>query len=67
MNYFANSLEEACSCLYFDPDEHPENTLKAFQEFVQHFQLWYNTLYPDPPKVPLETAIKQWKIMEVTQ
>ena len=34
MNYSAYLLEEARSCLYFDPDEHPENTLKAFQEFV---------------------------------
>ena len=53
MNYSANLLEEARSRIYFDPDEHPENTLKAFQEFVQRFQLRYDLLYPDCPKVSL--------------
>ena len=67
MNYSANLLEEALSRLYFDPVEHPENTLKAFQEFVQRFQLRFDALYPDPPKVLLEATIERWKIMEETQ
>ena len=67
MNYSAYLLEEARSCLYFDLDEHPENTLKAFQEFVERFQLRYDALYPDLPKVSLEAAIERWNIMEETQ
>ena len=58
--------EEAHLCLFLDPDDHPENTLKAFQEFIQHFELRYDALYPDLPKVSLEAAIERWKIMKVT-
>ena len=61
------AYEEACSCLFFDPNEHPENMLKAFQEFIQCFQLQYDTLYPDTPKVSLESAIEWWKITTATQ
>ena len=52
--------------LFFDPDNDPENTLKAFQEFIQRFELRYDALYPDPPTVSLEAAIERWKIMEAT-
>ena len=62
----AAAREEACSRLHFDPNEHPENTLKAFQEFIQRFQLRYDALYPDPPKVSLEAAIERWKISQTT-
>ena len=58
--------DEACSRLHFDPNEHPENTLKAFQEFLQRFQLRYDAFYPDPPKVSLEAAIERWKINQAT-
>ena len=58
--------EEARLHLFFDPDDHPENTLKAFQEFIQQFELHYDAMYPDPPKVSLEAAIARWKIMEAT-
>ena len=40
--------------------------LKAFQEFIQRFQLRYDTLYPDPPKVSLEAAIERCKITTAT-
>ena len=39
----------SAQCL-FDPDQHPEATLKVFNEFCESFTLRYNTLYPDPPK-----------------
>ena len=58
--------EEARLRFFFDPDDHPENTLKAFQEFIQRFELHYDAMYPDPPKVSLEAATEQWKIMEAT-
>ena len=51
--------EEAHLCLFLDPDDHPENTLKAFQEFIQHFEFCYDALYPDLPKVLLEDAIER--------
>ena len=62
----ATSQDKACSRLYFDPNKHPENTLKAFQEFLQCFQLRYDALYPDPPKVSLEAAVERWKISNTT-
>ena len=58
MSYPA-AYEEACSHLFFDPDEHPENTLKTSQEFIQRFQLRDDLLYPEPPKVSLEAAIER--------
>ena len=58
--------DEACSHIHFDPNKHLENTVKAFQEFLQCFQPWYDALYPDPPKVSLETAIERWKISQAT-
>ena len=58
--------EEARLRLFFDPDDHPENTLKTFQEFIQRFELCYDALYPDPRKVLLEAAFEKWEIMEAT-
>ena len=52
--------------VFFDPDEHPEDTLKAFEEFTQIFNLRYNAQYPDPPKVSLESAIERWKVTNAT-
>ena len=48
-------LNEVIQHLFFDPDIHPENTLKAFQEFIQTFELRYNAQYSDPnyPRLPL--------------
>ena len=53
--------------IYFDPDEHPEDTLKSFDEFVKVFSLRYDAQYPDPPKVSLESAIERWKITNTTE
>ena len=50
------------AALYFDPDCHPDDTLKAFNEFVIGFELRYDANYPDPPKVSLEAAINRWKV-----
>ena len=51
----------------FDPDQHPEATLRAFDEFTQRFELRYNAQYPDPPRVSLEAAIKRWTVQNATQ
>ena len=48
--------------LHFDPDLHPDDTLKAFNEFIQSFYLRYEAQYPDPPKVSIEAAIERWKL-----
>ena len=52
--------------LYFDPDLHPDNTLKAFEDFIQLFQLRYDAQYPDPPKVSRDSAIQRWKYENTT-
>ena len=52
--------------LHFDPDKHPENTLKMFNEFCDTFVLRYNALYPDPPKVSMDAALARWKITNAT-
>ena len=56
----------SAQCLYFDPDLHPEATLKAFDEFCDAFTLRYNALYPDPPKVSMDAAIARWKVEAAT-
>ena len=58
---------EPRSNIFFDPDEHPEDTLKAFEEFIKVFSLRYEAQYPDPPKVSLESAIQRWKVVNTTE
>ena len=48
--------------LHFDPDLHPDDTLKAFNDFIQSFYLRYEAQYPDPPKVSIDAAIERWKL-----
>ena len=48
--------------LYFDPDHHPDDTLKSFVEFIQDYELRYSATYPDPSKVSLDSAIHRWKL-----
>ena len=49
--------------LFFDPDLHPEDTLKQFDRFTNRFELRYAAQYPDPPKVSIDSAIERWKII----
>ena len=49
------------STLYFDPEPHPGNTLRAFDKFIQSFELRYDAQYPDPSKTSLKTTITPWK------
>ena len=53
--------------LYFDPDQYPEETLKAFNEFTQEYLLRYDATYPDPPKVSMDAAIQRWKLEHENQ
>ena len=50
--------------LCFNPDDHPDATLKAFDEFVQVYELRYEAQHPDPPRVSIEAAIERWKITQ---
>jgi len=34
--------------MFFNPDDFPDATLKAFTEFTQSFELRYNAKFPDP-------------------
>ena len=52
----------ATTNLYFDPDCHPDDTLKAFNESVVDFELRYAANFPDPPKVSLDAALSRWKV-----
>lgn len=52
--------------MFFDPDCHAEDTLKAFEEFTQTFQLRYDAQFPDPPKVSMDAAIERWKFAHTT-
>ena len=53
--------------LFFDPSNHPDDTLKAFTEFTKTFQLRYAAQFPDPPKVSLDSALQRWKIANTTE
>ena len=53
-------IAEDRSGLFFYPELHTEDTLKAFLDFTQKFTPQYNAQFPDPPKVPLELAIERW-------
>ena len=46
---FLAMSESRASTLYFDPDIHPDDTIKAFNEFLIDFELRYEASYPDPP------------------
>ena len=50
------------TALYFDPDIYPDDTLKAFNKYIQLYELRHDTQYPDPPKVSLDAAIERWKL-----
>ena len=52
--------------MFFNPDKHPEDTLKAFDEFTQAFELRYEAQFPDPPKVSMNAAIESWKFAHTT-
>ena len=56
---YSHIMAEVHSSMFFDPEAHPEDTLKAFLEFTQRFILQYNPKFPDPPKVSLELTIKR--------
>ena len=63
----ANKEPQSSNSLLFDPDEYPENTLKAYNDYVELFELRYNAQFPDPPKVSLDSALERWKVVNATE
>ena len=60
----ANKKEpQSSNLLFFDP----ENTLKAFNEYMELFELRYNSQFLDQPKMLLDSALKRWKIVNATE
>ena len=43
----------------FNPEDHPADTLKAFNEFTTTFEFRYEAEFPDPPRVSMDTAIER--------
>ena len=62
-----NNNKQPQSTLFFDPDEHTDYTLKAFNDFIDLFELRYNAQFPDPPKLSLDAALMRWKITNTTE
>ena len=61
--YGHKGTENTCStAMYYDPDIYPDDTLKAFNEYIQMYELPYDAQYPDPLKVLLDAAIERWKL-----
>ena len=55
-------MAESRKEVYFDPDLYPDNTLKKFKLFIQAFELRYEAVHPDPPKVSMDVSIERWKL-----
>ena len=52
--------------LIFDPENHPADTLKAFDDFRSAFEFRYAAQFPDPPKVSMDAALERWKVANTT-
>ena len=48
MERYNSNNKKPQSEIFFDPSEHPDDTLKAFDEFIELFQLRYDAQFPDP-------------------
>ena len=65
---FANVINELFlplfpfSCISYDT-VYSNNTLKKFKEFIQAYQLRYEALHSDSPKVSMDSAIQKWKLV----
>ena len=52
--------------LIFNPEDHPSDTLKSFDEFRTTFEFRYAAEFPDPPRVSMDAAIERWKVANTT-
>ena len=43
--------------LQFNPDRFANATLKAFNQFIEKYEFWYEAQYPERPKHAIEASI----------
>ena len=48
--------------IYFNPDNHPSNTWKAFRTFASRFELRYAAQFTEPPSSAMASAIQRWEL-----
>ena len=48
--------------IYFNPDNHPSNTWKAFRTFASRFELRYAAQFTEPPPPAMASAIQRWEL-----
>ena len=60
-------MAHADHTLIFDPEEHPSDTLKSFDDFKSTYEYRYAAEFPDPPRVSIDTALERWKIANTTE
>ena len=48
--------------IYFDPNQHPNDTCKAFKQFCLRFELRYHAQFVDPPRTAMDSAIQRWEL-----
>ena len=53
--------------IYFDPDKHPKDTLKAFKNFCIRFELRYEAQFSEPPKTAMDSCIQRWVLEHTTE
>ena len=49
--------------IYFDPNQHANDTWKAFKTFCNRFNLRYNAQFTDPPKTAMDSALQRWHLL----
>ena len=53
--------------IFFDPDKHPNDTLKSFKIFCLRFELRYDAQFTDPPKTAMDSTIQRWVLQNTTE
>ena len=48
--------------IYFDPNNHPTDTWKAFRSFTNRFELRYGAQFTEPPRSAMDSAIQRWEL-----
>ena len=48
--------------IYFNPDNHPTDTWKAFRSFTNRFELRYGAQFTEPPRSAMDSAIQRWEL-----
>ena len=57
MEFGTGTAPRGIQNLQFNPDRFPHATLKAFSEFIEQCEFWYEAQYPEPLKHAIEACI----------